>query len=174
MGAIEQSFEWKVKDTGDTLCHAGPTTTPARRRCKGTENTMSTDVFEDYLERLEFEFDVDNENSAIDIHAETQDGHAVVVTLVITRSAYTLFVSPFVEYGEDYDDEELHRRLLELSDRNRYVKLSLDGDGDIKLSAEGFSRLDAFGQFRRRLEAIVNTLDKYGQEIADLADGELL
>lgn len=135
---------------------------------------MSTDVFEDYLERLEYEYEVDAENGAVDIHAETQDGHAFIVTLVSTRSAYTLFVSPLVEYGDAYEENELFRRLLELSDRSRYAKFSLDGDGDIKLSAEGFSRLDAFGQFRRRLEAIVKTLDNYGHEIADLADGELL
>lgn len=135
---------------------------------------MSTDVFEDYLKRLEYDYDVDDENSAIDIHVETQNGHAFIVTLVTTRSAYTLFVSPLVEFGDNYDEEELYRRLLELSDLSRSIKLSLDGDGDIKLSAEGFSRLDAFGQFRRRLEAIVKTVDRYGEEIAKLADGELL
>jgi len=134
---------------------------------------MSTDVFEDYLNRMEYEYEVDEENSAIDISAETADGYAFTVTLVTTRTAYSLFVCPLVELGKRFEKRALYQRLLEISDRVRHVKLSVDADGDVKLAAEGFSRLDAYGQFRRRLEAVVATVEDYGQEIAELAGGEL-
>lgn len=135
---------------------------------------MSTDVFEDYLERMDMEFDVDEENKAIDIHAETKEGVEYAITLISARSAYTLFVSPLVEVGEGCDLQALHQRLLELNDSCRNVKLCIDDDGDIKIAAEGFARLDSFGQFRRRVGAVIKTIDRYGEEIAELADSELL
>jgi hypothetical protein len=137
-------------------------------------STMSTAVFEDYLGRMSLDFDVDEENQAIDIHAVTQSGVEYVVTLISARSAYTLFVSPLIELGDECDIGSLYKRLLQLNDLCRSVKLSLDDDGDVKISSEGFSRLDSFGQFRRRVEALMKTIDRYGQELADLGDGELL
>jgi hypothetical protein len=134
---------------------------------------MSIEVFEEYLERLDFDYEVDEDDEAIDIRLETEWEHEYTVTLVEAGPRYVLFVSPLVELGDDPDEEELYRRLLELSDECRHVKFSVDGDGDVKVSAEGFARLDAFGQFRRRLDALMAAIDDFAQEIAELADGEL-
>jgi hypothetical protein len=137
------------------------------------ERTMSIEAFAGYLERLEHDFEVDEENAAIDIRVETSWGHAYTVSLVEARTAYSLFVAPLLELGDHADTEALHRRLLELSDDCRYVKFGLDADGDVKLSAEGFARLDALGQFRRRLDAILAAVEEHGRELASLADGRL-
>jgi hypothetical protein len=75
--------------------------------------------------------------------------------------------------SEDANVSKLYQRLLELSDELKYVKLSLDSDGDVKIAAEGFARLDAFGQFRRRIEALTTAVEEHGQAIADLAEAEL-
>lgn len=134
---------------------------------------MSLDVFQDYLDRLDYDFEVDGENDAIDILTETRNGAEYAVTLVTGKRVYSLFVSPLVVPDEECDTEKLYRRLLELSDQLTYIKLSLDSDGDVKIAAQGFSRLDAFGQFRRRLEALTAAIDEHSAEIADLAGGEL-
>ncbi len=134
---------------------------------------MSLDVFQDYVDRLDYDFEVDDKMDAIDILTETKGGTEYAVTLIAGKRAYSLFVSPLVTPGDDADLAKLYGRLLELSDELKYVKLSLDSDGDVKIAAEGFSRLDAFGQFRRRLEALTKAIDEYGQEIADLAEAEL-
>lgn len=134
---------------------------------------MSLDVFQDYLDRLDYDFEVDEDNDAIDILTETRGGDEYAVTLIVGRRVYSLFVSPLVTPGEDCDNEKLYKKLLEISDGTNYIKLSLDSDGDVKLAAQGFSRLDAFGQFRRRLESLVNAIEEHGSEIAELAGGEL-
>ena len=133
----------------------------------------TTAVYEDFLHRLEYDFEVDKGNDAIDILLETRWGEEYTIALVPARHAYRLFVSPLVEIGEGCDVEVLYRRLLEISDQTRYVKMTLDSDGDITIAAEGFTRLDKFGQFRRRLEEIVAAIDKYGHEISDLAQNDL-
>lgn len=134
---------------------------------------MSTGVFEDYLQRLEMDYEVDEGNDAIDIFTTTADGLEYTITLVAGRTGYSLFVSPLISFGDEPDEENLHRRMLELSETSRHVKLSLDADGDVKIACEGFSRLDAFGQFRRRLKALMGAIDEHGPALADLADGEL-
>ncbi len=135
---------------------------------------MTIEAFEDYLDQLGYDFDVDEDNDAIDIVVETSAEDELTITLVQARAAYTLFVSPLIDIGDEPDLGALHSRLLELNDTCRYVKFSLDADGDIKIAAEGFSRLDAYGQFRRRLEAIIGAVDDFGDELAKLADGSLL
>ncbi len=134
---------------------------------------MSLDVFQDYLDRLDYDFEVDEDNDAIDILTETRGGEEYAVTLIVGRRVYSLFVSPLVTPAEDCDREKLFQKLLELSDGINYIKLSLDSDGDVKLAAQGFSRLDAFGQFRKRLQSLVGAVEEHGSEIAELAEGEL-
>jgi hypothetical protein len=134
---------------------------------------MSLDVFQDYLDRLDFDFEVDSENDAIDIMTETKSGTEYAVTLIAGNRVYSLFVSPLVVPGESCDTGKLHQKLLELSEQLTYVKLSLDADGDIKIAAQGFTRLDAFGQFRRRLEALTAAIDEHGADLAALAGGDL-
>jgi hypothetical protein len=134
-----------------------------------TRNTDLIDQFREYLDRLDYAYEEDPENSAIDIELETREGDEYTVTLVAARRSYTLFVSPLAEVDDSCATEELYRRLLELADQCRYVTFSIDADGDIKLATEGFSRLDGFRQFRRRMEAIEWTLENHGPEILDLA-----
>jgi len=134
---------------------------------------MSLDVFQDYLDRLDQDFEIDEENDAVDIISETKGGAEYAVTLIAGRRAYSLFVSPLVTPAKGCDQAKLFQRLLELTDELQYIKLSLDSDGDVKIAAEGFSRLDAFGQFRRRLEALQAAIEAHGVEVAELAQGEL-
>ncbi len=133
---------------------------------------MNTEPFEDYLDRIGYDFDLDEDNDAIDIQLETSWGHPYTVHLVVGRTTYSLSVSPLLEMGENADTEALYRRLLELSDECRYVKFTLDGDGDVKILIEGFSRLDAFGQFRRRLEALMVAIGEHTKGLVKLADGK--
>jgi hypothetical protein len=135
---------------------------------------VSIDVFKDYLERLELDFTLDEENDAIDIAASTAAGVDYTIALVAGRTAYSLFVSPLVAVAPGADLVRLYARLLELNDERRFVRFSLDADGDVKVAAEGFARLDAFGQFRRRVRALTAAVDAHGEELAELAGGRLL
>ena len=134
---------------------------------------MSVEVFEEYLDRLAVDFEVDDENDAIDLRLETSWGHPYLATLVETRTRYVLYVSPLVVLGAAPDLPALHRRMLELADASRHVKLALDLDGDVKVAVEGFTRLDGYGQLRRRFEALTAFVEEHGRELAEIADGDL-
>lgn len=132
---------------------------------------MSIEAFEEYLERLEVDCEEVEGGDGLDLTLETSWGHTFVASLVVMKARYALFVSPLVVPGKSPDLPALHRRMLELNDERRHVKLSLDADGDVKVTAEGFTRLDGYGQFRRRLDALLKLVDDHGRELAELAGG---